>query len=253
MKTKYKSLGIIIPSRERIKLLEKVLYSLARSPGSNFLEVIVVSDNCPETFCLAEKFPLQRKFLKYKLITSSKRLYTVGAINFGLQNCDSFLFCWIANDMRINIRDWISYSVHRFENLFYDDIGLMGLTSPGPSSGLTTKKFVEYNDGEAYHKGYKVHFADMEIGIRAVLMGRYAHLGVLNFMKHKGGKDDIPPISSGGAYAMKIEDKKLYGERMKNNFFLDAEKIKNPRANEILDKLKQGFFDWPNILNIPFQ
>lgn len=252
MKTKYESLGIIIPSRERIGLLEELLCSLANSSESNFLEVIVVSDNCPETSRLVENFSLQKKFFKYKLLISLRRLYTVEAINFGLKNCDSFLFCWAANDIIIKKRDWISYSVHEFETFFSDDLGLMSLTSPGPSSGLTTKKFVEYNDGEAYHKRYKVHYADMEVGIRAVLMGRYAHLGVFGLMKHKGGKDDIPSIVSGGVYGMRLEDKKLYGKRMEHNFFLDSKKIKNPKADEILRKLKQGFFEWPCKLNILF-
>jgi len=252
MKTKYESLGIIIPSRERIELLEKILYYLANSPNSDFLEVIVVSDNCSKTSCLAEKFALQEKFFKYKLIISSKRLYTIKAITLGLQNCDSFLFCWAANDMMINRKNWINYSVNEFEFSFPDDIGLMSLTSPGPSSGLTSKKFVEYNDGEAYHEGYKVHYADMEIGIRAVLMGRYAQLGVFSYKKHKGGKFDIPSISSGNVYSLKLEDKKLYGERIKKRFYLSPKKIKNPKAEEIFKNLELGFFEWPYKLNILF-
>ena len=62
MKSKYESLGILIPSRERINFLEKLLYSLANSPDSNFLEVVVVSDDCPKTLKVIEEFPLQDKF-----------------------------------------------------------------------------------------------------------------------------------------------------------------------------------------------
>ena len=252
MKSKYESLGILIPSRERINLLKKLLYSLANSPDSNFLEVVVVSDDCPKTLKVIEEFPLQDKFLKYKPLITPKRLYTIGTIKFCLDHCDSFLFSWIANDVILIRKDWISYLVNSFETFFPDKIGLGCLGCPGPAFGITTKKFVEYNDGEVYHDGYKLHYADMEVGVRAVLMGRYIQLPVFSNIKHKGRKNDIPAVSVGGFYSKRLKDKKLYGERIKDKFFLDPKKIKNPKANEILEKLKQGFFEWPCELNIPF-
>lgn len=252
MKSKYKSLGILIPSRERINLLEKLLYSLANSPDSDFLEVVVVSDDCLETLKVIKEFHLQDKFLKYKPLITPKRLYTIGTIKFCQDNCDSSLFCWIANDVILIKDDWISYLVNSFETFFPDEIGLGCLGCPGPALGITTKKFVEYNDGESYHNGYKLHYADMEVGVRAVLMGRYIQLPVFSNIKHKGGKNDIPAVSVGGFYLNRLRDKKLYAERIKEKFYLDPKKIKNPKANEIFNELEKGFFDWPNNLNIPF-
>jgi len=252
VKSKYKSLGILIPSRERINLLENLLCSLANSPDSNFLEIIVASDNCPKTFESIKKFPLQNKFLKYKALITPKRLYTIGTIKFCQDNCDSSLFCWIANDVVLKRKDWISYLVNRFENFFPDEIGLGCLGCPGPAFGITTKKFVEYNDGEVYHNGYRLHYADMEVGVRAVLMGRYIRLSIFSDLKHKGGKNDIPAVSVGGFYLKRLEDKKLYQERRKERFFLDPKKIKNPKADEIFEKLEEGLFNWPYSLNIPF-
>ena len=252
METRYKSLGILIPSRERIKLLKNLLYDLANSPGSNFLEVIVASDNCSETFNVIKEFPLQNNFLKYKALITPKRLYTVGTINFCLDHCDSYLFSWAANDIIINRKDWIRYSINKFKNFFPDGIGVMGLTSPGPACGLTSKKFVEYNDGELYHSGYKVHHADMEVGIRSVLMGRYLQLGIFGLMKHKGRKGDIPHVGGVEIYKMKLEDKRLYGERMKEKFHLDPKKIKNPEIDEMYRNFEDGIFDWPLSLNISF-
>ena len=149
-------------------------------------------------------------------------------------------------------KDWISYLINSFETFFLDGIGLGCTGCPGPGFGITTKKFVEYNDGEMYHQGYKVHYADMEVGIRAVLMGRYIQLPVFSNFKHKGGEGNIPHVGGAEIYEMKLRDKRLYGERFKQKFFLDPEKIKNPKVNEIYKKIEDGVFEWPEKVNIPF-
>ena len=250
---KYNSLGILIPSRERPDSLKRVLYELANSDNSDLLEVIVASDNCPETFRIIKEFPLQEKFLKYKPLITRRRFYTIKTINFCLENCESFLFAWCADDMVIDRKDWIGFSISRFRDLFPDNVGLMSLTSPGPASGLTSKEFIEYNDGEGYHNGYMVHYADMEVGVRAVLMGRYCKLGVVRFLRHKGGKDDIPPVGSGKLWGLKLSDKRLYEKRKEMRFYLDPNKIVHPNAEEIFKLLEKGIFDWPSEINIPFK
>jgi len=220
------SLGVLIPSRARPDILEECLFNLSSFDRANILDVVIVSDDHDETFEFARKFSRRDIFRKYTVIQAPERLYPVKAFNFTLENCESELFCWLADDAVFPKFDWISKVFEVFLKMFPDNIGVLGMHKDGPGLGASSKSFVKYN-GEFYHSGYNVHYADMELGMKALMLGRYTFLGE-GVGHQRLLLEKRPPMDLKERYEFIRKDKILFSERKNNKFYIDKRKLINP-------------------------
>lgn len=226
-KHKIDKIGILLPTRGRHSFLLKTLNSLASSSISDMLEVIVVCDNDPETFNSIKEFPKREKLYKFTQVLTGKRMYSVRAFNIALSYCDSDLFIWLAD--RTTVDYHFVYRVANFFLAFFtDEIGVMSFGGKRNKAnfGITTKKFIEYNENEFFSEEYLMNYCDDELACRAVLLGRYAHHIDKGFYIDKSIAENFHLFENlEEKLKLKKIDRGIFYKRTEKNFYLPSEKI----------------------------
>ena len=220
-------IGILLPTRGRYVPLRVCLDSLAESDNASDLEVVVVCDEDETSYNLAKDFNGQQFFGRYGIFLTDHRVYSVAAFNVALKCCFSEIFLWTADKVTYD-QDTIVNIYKRFVKVFPDKIGVLavGGRSVRANFGMSSKKFIEYNDGCWFWDGYVMNYCDDELSHRAVLLGRYRHMKnsglcvhnsvVEKFLLYENEEEKIK---------MKKIDRGKFYKRTKNNFGLNPEKI----------------------------
>jgi GT2 family glycosyltransferase len=219
-------IGVILPTRGRYKALFETLSSLNKTEYSDNIELIVVADNDSISYNIAVDFKQRLSmFGKMKVILSEERLYAVKAFDVGFNHLESDIFCWM-NDENTYRNNWLEKAYYCFYNKFPDDIGVLSLYKINKAGlGMTSKKFVEHNNGEWFHSGYVTYYPDDELACRAILLGRYHFIpdsGVFHNIKIT---EEIPIIPIKEKQRQKKVDRSLFYKRSENNFGLNPEKL----------------------------
>lgn len=220
-------IGILLPTRGRYIPLRVCLDSLSKVDNVGDLEVVVVCDGDKTSFFLAKDFDGKTFFGEYKVILIQNRVYSVGAFNKALEKCFSEVFLWTADKVTYD-KDAIVNIYKRFVRTFSDEIGVLAVGGRfvRANFGMTSKKFIKYNEGDWFWNGYLMNYPDDELSHRAVLLGRY------NFMKNSGLHVENSVVEKFLLYESmeeKIKFKKIdrgkFFKRSNNNFGLDPKKI----------------------------
>jgi len=218
-------IGVLVPTRKRIFHLDRCLYSLSIQKKVS-LEIILVIDDDKSTFEFVSRSKYIHSFEVFRRLLSKERLYAVKAFNDALAYCDSDLFIWLTNLNELTDELCLYNLVNSFGEFFPDELGVMALNKEsGAAYGMTTKKFIEYNEGEWFHEGYKIHYPDLELTQRAILMGMYAWPNTSRVLHNKEARLIEPTIDGIQKYLMKTKDKILYRNRRKSLFYLPEKKI----------------------------
>lgn len=254
-------IGVLLPTKGRYEALEKCLNSLADSNMAEEMEVIIVADQDLRSYKIAVDFEEQTKFGYYLVSNERERLYPVKAFNVALDLCSSNIFTWI-NDECVFEKWWLENLHKVFLRLFPDQIGVLstGIKRNKAAFGISSKKFVKFNDGEWFHEGYKVHFCDDELACRAVLLGRYKFIKEKESGIHHNQElyENIHLIPPEEKISMRKKDRKLFSERNCRNFEMDHRRfyewkgfrdineplklnIESLNQNEKTPSLKSGF------------
>jgi len=223
---KVETVGVLLPTRGRPKVLLNSLISLSQTERADLLEVIVVVDDDEISYSfIKENFEFKSKFGKCIIYFSEKRLYPVHGFITALGMCESEIFTWMNDENTYNSL-WLLNALDRFHYEFPDGIGLLSLYKQKKAGlGMTTKRFIEANNNEWFHGGYKVYYPDDELTCRAILLGKYAHL------KNNGEFHDIeitkeiPVIPTEEKLKQKKIDRGLFYKRSETNFDLDPKKL----------------------------
>lgn len=220
-------IGVLLPTRGRYVPLRVCLDSLAKVDNASDLEVIVVCDDDETSFNLANDFNGRNFFGKYKVVFIQGRIYSVGAFNKALENCSSEIFIWTADKVTYD-KDSVINIYKIFMKRFPDKIGVLGAGGRfvRANFGMTSKKFIEYNEGDWFWNGYVMNYPDDELTCRAVLLGRYS------YMRCSGLRVENAVVEKFLLYESleeKIKFKKIdrgkFFKRTGNNFGLDEKKI----------------------------
>ena len=220
------SVSVLLPTRGRYKVLADSLYSLSETEkAKDLLDVVILSDQDPESYAVANNFSEKQTFRSYKVIYSTKRLYPVRAFIYLYEICFSRYFCFM-NDENIYEPDWLVRALDRFNTEFPDKVGLLSLFKKKKAGlNLTTQDFVDYNENEIYNPAYTLYYSDDELSMRAILLGRYIwqeHSGVFHDEKITKAVSAIPWDEK---IALKKVDRGIFYKRTENNFGLPEEKI----------------------------
>jgi len=222
-------LSVLLPTVNRPYYLERCLYSLAETYDPKILEVIVVCDDDAYSAKLAHGFQGRARFGKYRIFHTEERVYAVTAFNYALEHSTCEFFCWLTDLTVVRFKGWADYALKFFLEQFPDKIGVMSfLVDTGAGIGMTTKSFVKYNEGEWFHRKYKVHYPDPELTSRAILMGRFMCPAVDLVFFDKEAKKKNPAMDEKVRYVMIQEDKKLFSKRRELEFVLPHDKVVNP-------------------------
>ena len=220
-------IGILLPTRGRYIPLRVCLDSLSKVNNASDLEVIIVCDNDEISFNLANGFNGNYFFREYKTILTQYRMYSVGAFNKALENCSSEVFLWTADKVTYN-NDAIANVYKTFIKRFPDKIGVLGVGGRfvRANFGMTSKKFIKYNEGDWFWNGYVMNYPDDELTCRAVLLGRYSYMRcsglhienavVEKFLLYESLEEKIK---------FKKIDRGKFFKRTENNFGLNPRKI----------------------------
>jgi len=218
-------IGVLLPTRGRYEPLFHTLLSLVGSNYSHLLEVIVVCDADMASYEVANNFHSAEYFASYTVYLSRERLYPVSAFNVAYNLCSSEIFTWM-NDENTYNRDWLKNALVRFMDEFPDGVGVLSLYKKKKAGlGMSTKRFVEYNNHEFFHDGYTVYFPDDELTCRAILLGRYAWIEQSGIMHDLTITESIPVIPPDEKIAWKKTDRGIYYARSETNYGLNPEKL----------------------------
>jgi len=220
--------GILLPLRGRYEFMLKSLESLAASSGSERMELVVVVDNDKKAFEIAFEFLTDNyDFKEYSLSFSHERIFSVAAFNHALRHCASDFFIWVSNSLLYE-RDWFLRTTKKFAEEFSDGVGVLAIGGKVNKAnfGMTSKKFVEYNDGEWFSDAYRMNFCDDELACRAILLGRYSFLSESGVLLHTDViEKDLLYDDLDEKIGMKKSDRQRFYERSATNFGLSDEKI----------------------------
>jgi len=221
----YGTVGVLLPTRGRYGALRDTLISLSNTQRADLLDVIIVVDNDLLSYKIAQNFYGTNLFAKYTVYLSEKRLYPVSAFIKALNLCSSNIFTWM-NDENTYDPIWLINALIRFRQEFPDGIGVLSLYKKKKAGlGMSSMDFVEFNNGEWFHDGYKVYYPDDELTCRAILLGRYAFLfdsGVYHDIEITKA---IPVIPAEEKLKQKKIDRGLFYKRSEINFGLDPKRI----------------------------
>lgn len=219
--------GILLPTRGRLTSLERCLKSIEYQEYEEEIELVIAVDDDPKTsLYLSNLSNITNSFSKFKIIESKKRLYSVAAFNHALENCESDVFIWLSNVTWFIDPLCVEDLVSEFYEKFSDENGVMSLkNNSGAAFGISSKKFVEYNDGQWFFPGYKVHYCDVELTHRAILLGKYSWSGLDYIFHDKATREALPEIDLATKYELKMKDKAKYSDRKKNKFYLPFNRI----------------------------
>jgi hypothetical protein len=224
-------IGIVVPTRKRNVYIKRLVDSLVSSNNSDRLEINIFVDEDQESYDFVVKL-IDEIFSNgfkgnFNLGISEEQIYANMAYNAAFDLCTTNLFCWVSDIVEFIDRDWINKAVTRFYECFPDTVGVMAFQQGGAGFGMSSKKFVSYNDGEWFHKGYLIHYADPELTHRAILMRKFAWLWPKITDCDKGDREANHCMNPKIRYDMTVRDGFLYDDRRDHLFFLPDEKIKN--------------------------
>ena len=218
------SVGLLLPTRSRYVALQESLYSLSETEeAKELLDVFILADQDRESYDIANDFIHKQKFRSYKVIYSSRRLYPVKGFISLYNICLSEYFFWTTN--RITYRkDWLVKALTHFNATFPDKIGVfaMGGKLNKANVGMSSKKFVEYNENSWFSPVYKMNFCDDELACRAVLLGRYSFLK--EPLLTMNDSEELLYSSKEEKEGLKKVDRSVFYRRSENNFDLPMEK-----------------------------
>ena len=224
--------GVIIPTVRRQKYIRELIDSLISSENSNLLEINIFVDGDKDSLHDVRGFIQKRRSscpeIVFNVGCSEYQMYSVGAYIAALELCSTDLFCWVSDLVTFLDKKWITKVLNRFNSNFPDQKGVMSFTQGGAGFGVSSKKFVEYNNGEWFYPGYKIHYCDVELTHTAMLMGRFSWMYGDFFQYNRPAKLGVPCVDSGIRYEMIKHDRMLYGERRDKTFYISKEKIFNP-------------------------
>ena len=225
-------LGIIVPTRNRSQYVRELIDSLISSEDSNLLEInIFVDGDIDSLHDISGHINKRRDTcpeIVFNIACSEYQLYSVGAYNAALNLCSTNLFCWVSDLIVFEDKKWILNLLNHFYSDFPDGTGVMSLTQGGAGFGMGSKKFVEYNSGEFFYPGYVIHYCDVELSHRAILMGKYSWMYGDFFRYRREFKEGASCLDSGIRYEMIRKDRILYSKRKDHKFYIPKEKIFNP-------------------------
>jgi len=222
---KLKSIGVLLPTRGRYKVLENSLRNLSESYLSDLLEVIVVADDDKESYEIASEILSKSNFFTSYVINSTNRLFPVKAFNQALSYCESEIFFW-TNDEVTYEKDWLQKALRKFLKEFPDLMGVLSLYKKNKAGlGMSSKRFIEINNREWFHEGYKLYYPDDELTCRAILLGRYAFLPDSGVFHDIEITKSIPIISAEEKIQQKKIDRGLFYQRTETNFGLNFDRI----------------------------
>jgi len=219
------TVGLLLPTRGRYEALQNTLVSLGNTRRADLLDVIIVVDNDLTSHNIAQNFYGANFFAKYTVYFSEERLYPVSAFIRALNLCSSNIFIWMNDENSYNPM-WLTNALVKFHQEFPDGIGLLSLYKKKKAGlGISSMDFIEFNDGEWFHDGYKVYYPDDELTCRAILLGRYS------FSFDSGVYHDIeitktiPIIPAEEKLKQKKVDRGLFYKRSEINFGLASERL----------------------------
>ena len=222
-------IGVLLPTRGRYEALERCLDSLANSDGAEYMEIVVIADQDRKSFNIVRGFLHKKEFGGFgrlRVHLSKDRMYSVKAFNKALEMCESNIFTWI-NDECTFEEWWLGNLYKTFIKTFSDHIGVVnaGHKRTKVGFGMTSRKFIEHNNGEWFHPGYSMFYADDELACRAVLLGRYEFLKDNGIYHDQEVLNNIPILSWEERQQKMVDDRGIFRQRLSRNFDLDPNKI----------------------------
>ena len=222
-------LGVVIPSRQRPNILLSCLDQLSSFDNADVLDVSIAVDDDLETYEAALDFSNSKFFHTYVVSNTPGRVYSVKAFNLAAEKCIADKFVWIGDDAVFPKNGWIDVYIKSFNEAFPDGIGCFGSCASGAALGMISKSFIKLNNNEFYSPEYNVHWADVELGLRAIMLGRYNFFSdKIGIGHHRDWSEKYSNIDSSLKYTLGKEDKKIFSERLECDFYLDKNKIINP-------------------------
>jgi len=219
------TVGVLLPTRGRYEALRNTLVSLSNTRRADLLDVIIVIDNDLLSYKIAQNFYGADLFAKYTIYLSEKRLYPVSAFIKALKMCSSNIFTWM-NDENSYDPMWLISALVRFHQEFSDGIGVLSLYKKKKAGlGMSSMNFVEINNGEWFHEGYKLYYPDDELTCRAILLGRYAFSFESGVFHDLEITKSIPIIPSEEKLRLKKIDRGLFYQRSETNFGLASRRL----------------------------
>jgi glycosyltransferase involved in cell wall biosynthesis len=164
--------SIIVLTCKRYDGLQRVLQSIKAHTGETPHELLVVADNDDTDayqYCLENNIDC--------LLSSTRRDFTLQA-NLGVYACRTPYFVILADDMEIVQDKWLGDALEMFKERFKDDVGIMcfqdGIQNGRIfTSGMSSKKFVQFAGGHMYYPKY-IHFGgDNELSAWTKELGLY--------------------------------------------------------------------------------
>lgn len=223
--TRLDSVDLLLPTRGRLDALLHSLNSLAETKGADRLIPIIVCDDDIDSHLTASSFDKQHRFKDYKVVLSPTRLYPVGGFNQAFAESESEIFVWM-NDENSYKPDWLDKALGRFFESFPDLIGVLSLYKHKKAGlGMSSKSFVEVNNGEWFHPEYTVYYPDDELTCRAILLGRYDYLPDSGVSHDIEITKEIPIIPPDEKIRWKKIDRSIFYNRSETNFGLTDDRI----------------------------
>jgi len=220
-----KTVAVLLPTKGRYEALTRSLFSLVETVNADCLEIVVVADCDAESHEIATRFSRKNEFADFKTILSCSRLYPVPAFLRALSYCESYYITFM-NDENTYDPLWLDMALFNFDRFFPDGVGVLSLFKKKKAGlGITTRDFIEYNEGELFHDGYRVAYNDDELTCRAILLGRYAWLENSGIFHDTEITNSIPIIPPKEKIKMKKADRGLFYKRSEANFYLPKEKL----------------------------
>jgi len=189
MKSLPMKVSVIIPTRNRAKILEKTLGRLVRDDG--FSEIIIVDgaseDETPE---IVESFMKSYKNVRIKYHRSHKREGSSKASNIGMKLADGDILIRLDDDMIIKVKESLDVVIKDFDN--NSKVGVIGgkrieVLKPSVDPPL----YIRYGDMLTKLTGYV--FIDIFSGIRiadfvcAPFFVRREIVGMVQYDENYGG------------------------------------------------------------------
>ena len=223
------TVAVLLPVRGRHDFLPITLQSLFNSNNVERMELIIVVDHDYKALKIVERFIMdhESKANEVSIFHSAERVFSVRAFNIALSLAMSDKFIWVTNTLEYHQPDWFSRAVGAFTVAFSDDIGVLSLGKKNKANyGMSSRAFIEYNEGDWFHSGYKINFCDDELACRAILLGRYMCLDASGIIPHPHVvSSDLLYESYQEKIRLKKIDRGLFYQRSETHFGLPEDKI----------------------------
>jgi len=214
--------SVLIPTRQRYKKLEKCLTKLFENTVyPNWEVVIIVDKDDLGSLLLAHEIEMSHT-KEVKILQKEKREMYVGKINEGFHQTDSPLIVFLADDVLVN-RNWLTEAVKTFNESFPDGLGLVSFQDEFDDRlaphGLISRKYVEkYLKGNIFHPDYVHYWCDVELTVRSVGWGKFAHCPKSRIVHTRRAKAEERDHICQEGLATKDAGEKTFIQRLCYNF-----------------------------------